>query len=443
MIHGPCGTFNRSSPCMSDGKCTKNFPKDFTNDTITNVDGYPIYRRRNPDNGGQSFIKNISNTDIDIDNRWVVPYSPLLSKTYNAHINVEFCSSVKSIKYICKYVHKGSDMAVFRVENTNVNAPPVNKNDEITLYQIGRYISSNKAVWRIFGFPIHERDPAVVQLAVHLENGQRVYFTNETVIDRAINPPKTTLTEFFELCNRADDFGAFARTLLYSQVPRYFTWAQTKQRIPRKQGSPVDACPNLFKSNALGRVFTVNPRQTECFYLRLLLINVTGPLSFQDIRKVNGQQYTTYKDACLALGLLEDDNQWECMLAEAALNCTAIQIRLLFAIVLTTCFPARAEILWDNHKDSMTDDILHQHRTRCNDLAITFSDDMYNEALIAIEDLCIIIANLPLSHFGMNSPNRGATDLMNTEMNREMQYNTVETTAIVTVKSTRFSCSVT
>ncbi|GBP54192.1 hypothetical protein EVAR_43217_1 [Eumeta japonica] len=345
MIHGPCGTLNSSSPCMADGKCTKNFPKDFTNDTVTNVDGYPIYRRRNPENGGQSFIKNIINTDIDIDNRWVVPYSPLLSKTYNAHINVEFCSSVKSIKYICKYVHKGSDMAVFRVENTNVNAPPVNKNDEITLYQIGRYISSNEAAWRIFGFPIHERDPAVVQLAIHLEN--------------------------------------------------------------------------------------VNPRHTECFYLRLLLVNVTGPLSFQDIRKVNGQQYPTYKDACLALGLLEDDNQWECMLAEAALNCTAIQIRLLFAIVLTTCFPARAQILWENHKDSMTDDILHQHRIRCHDLTITFSDEMYNEALIAIEDLCIVIANLPLSNFGMNSPNRTASDLMNTEMNRELQYSTVEMAAIV------------
>ncbi|CAF4943981.1 unnamed protein product [Pieris macdunnoughi] len=195
---------------------------------------------------------------------------------------------------------------------------------------------------------------------------------------------------------------------------------------------PVDACPNLFKSNALGRVFTVNPKQTECFYLRLLLVNVTGPLSFQDIRKVNGQQYSTYKDACLALGLLEDDNQWECMFAEAALNCTAIQIRLLFAIVLTTCFPARAQILWDNHKDSMTDDILHQHRTRCNDVTITFSDAMYNEALIAIEDLCIIIANLSLSHFGMNSPDRAVSDFMNTEMNREMQYNTVEMAAIVT-----------
>lgn len=86
----------------------------------------------------------------------------------------------------------------------------------------------------------------------------------------------------------------------------------------------------FIKSNTLGRLFTVNPRHTECFYLRLLLVNVTGPLSFQD-----GEQYPTYKDACLVLGLLQDDNQWECMLAEVALNCTAIQIRLLFGIVLT------------------------------------------------------------------------------------------------------------
>ncbi|GBM05724.1 hypothetical protein AVEN_190173-1 [Araneus ventricosus] len=87
MIHGPCGILNRSSPCMVDGKCTKRFPKDFINDTVTHIDGYPIYRRRSTENGGQSFIKTISNADIDIDNRWVVPYSPLLSKTFNAHIN--------------------------------------------------------------------------------------------------------------------------------------------------------------------------------------------------------------------------------------------------------------------------------------------------------------------------------------------------------------------
>jgi hypothetical protein len=75
MIHGPYGNLNRSLSCMVDGKCTKDFPKNFTNDTITNVDGYPI----NPDNGGQSFVKNINNIDIDIDNRRVIPYSLLLN----------------------------------------------------------------------------------------------------------------------------------------------------------------------------------------------------------------------------------------------------------------------------------------------------------------------------------------------------------------------------
>ena len=52
--------------------------------------------------------------------------------------------------------------------------------DEIAQYQAGRYISSSEAVWRILSFPIHERSPAFVHFAVHLQNGQRVYFRNPT-----------------------------------------------------------------------------------------------------------------------------------------------------------------------------------------------------------------------------------------------------------------------
>ena len=44
--------------------------------------------------------------------------------------------------------------------------------DEIKNYQTGRYILSNEAIWRIFGLEIRQRYPAVVNLAVHLENGQ-------------------------------------------------------------------------------------------------------------------------------------------------------------------------------------------------------------------------------------------------------------------------------
>ncbi|XP_023315516.1 uncharacterized protein LOC111693854 [Trichogramma pretiosum] len=41
MIHGPCGIINNSSPCMKDGKCTKRYPRDLNNNTITGEDGYP------------------------------------------------------------------------------------------------------------------------------------------------------------------------------------------------------------------------------------------------------------------------------------------------------------------------------------------------------------------------------------------------------------------
>lgn len=140
MIHGPCGVFNINSPCMVDGKCTKRYPRVLIPDTITGNDGYPQYRRRLTDQNGKSIILNVRDHDIDVDNRWMVPYSPLLSKTYKAHINVEYCNSVKSIKYICKYVNKGSDMAVFGVSAEN------RVTDEITQFQIARYISSNEAV---------------------------------------------------------------------------------------------------------------------------------------------------------------------------------------------------------------------------------------------------------------------------------------------------------
>ncbi|XP_063912257.1 uncharacterized protein LOC135129106 [Zophobas morio] len=113
MIHGPCGRHNPHSPCMKDGKCTKKYPRQLLQETQTGGDGYPLYRRRKPNDGGYTTTNKINNVDFEVDNRWIVPYSPILSKSFNAHINVESCNSVKSIKYICKYVNKGSDMAIF------------------------------------------------------------------------------------------------------------------------------------------------------------------------------------------------------------------------------------------------------------------------------------------------------------------------------------------
>ncbi|XP_054290927.1 uncharacterized protein LOC129005912 [Macrosteles quadrilineatus] len=414
MIHGPCGLHNPHSPCMKDGKCTKKYPRAMYKETQTGGDGYPQYRRRIPEEGGFTTNIKIKNMDFETNNQWIVPYSPLLLKTFNAHINVEYCNSVKSIKYICKYVNKGSDMAVFGFGNPNV------PNDEIDQFLMGRYISSNEAVWRILGFEIHERFPAVMHLSVHLENGQRVYFTEENVAQRAVDPPNTTLTAFFELC-RADEF---AKTLLYHEVPHYYTWnPRTKKFCKRKRGVHHPEVDGIYSTGTLGRVYTVHPSNSECYYLRMLLHVVKGPTSFQDLKIVEGQVCQTFREACSKLGLLECDLYWNNTLAEASETRHPHQIRTLFAIILTTCAPSNPHDLWERHKESMSEDILLRVRRDNPDQEVQYTENIFNEALISLEDMCISINNKILNELGLLSPERNnRNDVIDKELLRETQY---------------------
>ena len=139
------------------------------------------------------------------------------------------CNSVKSIKYICKYINKGSDMTMVQLEDKD-------KYDEIKRFQMARYISSNEAVWRILDFPIQQRYPAIIQLAVHLENGQRIYFTENNIRERIQTPPKTMLTSYFYLCG----IDEFAKTILYQEIPQYYTWQVSSKSCKRRlQGDRV------------------------------------------------------------------------------------------------------------------------------------------------------------------------------------------------------------
>ncbi|GBN21339.1 hypothetical protein AVEN_70823-1 [Araneus ventricosus] len=133
MVHDPCGTININSPCMRDGQCCKSFPKQFMDDTEENVNGYPIYRRR--------ATEPVQVGKYSIDNRWVVPYNPWLLKKFNAHINVEVCSSVKSVKYLYKYVYKGHDAASVKIQKEGAL-----DHNEILSFVEGRYVSAPEAM---------------------------------------------------------------------------------------------------------------------------------------------------------------------------------------------------------------------------------------------------------------------------------------------------------
>jgi hypothetical protein len=102
MVHS-CG--NR---CLEDGKCTKHFPKAFQPRTSIDGEGYPLYYR--PDDGREYKVNGVM-----VDNRWIVPYNPYLSAKFNCHINVESLVSFSTLKYVHKYIHKGSDRATLEV----------------------------------------------------------------------------------------------------------------------------------------------------------------------------------------------------------------------------------------------------------------------------------------------------------------------------------------
>ncbi|GFX50911.1 ATP-dependent DNA helicase [Trichonephila clavipes] len=165
--------------------------------------------------------------------------------------------------------------------------------DEVTRYDSGRYISNSEAVWRILCFPIHERFPPVIHLSVHLENGQRVYFTEDNTIHKILNPQKTTLMAFFELC-QGDNF---AKTLLYCEVTAYYVWKNSKF-YRRKKGKAFSGYPEIKKDQVLGRVYIVHPGNTERYYLRLLLHKIPGPTSFTALKIVTGVVQPSFQTAC-------------------------------------------------------------------------------------------------------------------------------------------------
>ena len=125
-----------------------------------------------------------------MDNRQIIPYSLYLTAKYHTYINVKVYASIKSVKYIHKYIYKGSDRTTLRLIDSN----------KVSQYLQGRYIGPSKAIWRLFKFPVYREFPPVIQLAVHLLGEQPIYFQpDQSVqeIQQRLELSCSTLTAFF------------------------------------------------------------------------------------------------------------------------------------------------------------------------------------------------------------------------------------------------------
>ncbi|XP_028804724.1 uncharacterized protein LOC114759678 [Neltuma alba] len=369
MMHGPCGSSNKKSPCMKDGKCSKYFPKKFVDHTVVDEDGYPTYRRRRD---GHTIVKK----GVTLDNRYVVPYNANLLRLFRGHINVEKTNQSQAIKYLFKYISKGNDRVVAGIYKTGNASDSEMTFDEITHYLNCRYVSPCEAAWRIFAFDIHHRYPSVERLSFHLPMEQAIYYSYAQPVSSIMDKP-TVRQSMFLAWMSLNQSQSFARTLTYIQIPQFYTFDK-KLKIwkPRQRGF------------AIGRLAHSSPSQGETYYLRVLLTKVRGPKSYEEIRTVNDIIYPTFRAACYALGLLQDDQEYIDAIKEASFWATGHYLRRFFVSMLLCNCLSQPMSVWEKTKEYIYEDMLYVPRAQQQLTGLKFSDKDKEEAsLVAIEKL--------------------------------------------------------
>ena len=170
---------------------------------------------------------------------------------------------------------------------------------EVAYYQHYRTLSGPAAMRTILGdrefLKSYYFSHGIELLPVHLENQDMVQLPGESREDfqRALDhPPRSKLLKFFQVVRQENLAGT-----KYVDIPTSHRW---------KNGTWV---ATERGTRALGVIMPVVRRGAnfEKYCLYLLLSNVPGPTSFQSLKEVDGRQFDIFKGACIALGLIHDD----------------------------------------------------------------------------------------------------------------------------------------
>ena len=326
-----------------------------------------------------------------------------------------------SVRYITKYVFKGHD-------RTTAGLADDQNRDEIKEYVDARYIGSVESCWHMFEFSMHALKPTVYRLPVHLEDQQLVYYNPDDnpddVLERGANK-ETQLTAWFKINQSNPD----ARNTTYQNFPQ--TWVYDSKR---KVWKPIQ------QGQAISCMYFASPSSGERFYLQLLLTVVTGATSFANLCTVNNIPYNTFKEACFALGLLEDDYEWIQCLQEAGEMQMGYTLHMLFATILFHCNPTSPGALWDQFKHHICNDLMYRltniHPNR--DFA---QEEVYDYGLHLIDHVLrnwgTQLADIP----GMPQivGNWGVVAEGNRLINEQLNYNREDLAARVTVNTAQFN----
>ena len=210
-----------------------------------------------------------------------------------------------------------------------------------------------------------------MKLALHLENQQSMVFFVDAEIEYVQSRQKhTTLTAWF-VANQKFPNALELTTLIFL-------------RSLCGTNLSVNGNRELRDGTMIARVYSAHPWEGRRFYLRILLNHVTCCMSFQDIRTLpDGTVCDTYKESALRRGLLEDDQEADQCLAEAAICYMPAQLRQLFVTILLFVEPSIPLALWDKYKAFFAEDFLCRAGTGIANVEL--DEHILNSVLLDLE----------------------------------------------------------
>ena len=113
----------------------------------------------------------------------------------------------------------------------------------------------------------------------------------------------------------------------------------------------------------MGRLPLFEPSMGDVFYLKLLLTHdhCKGTKSEEGLRTVQGTIHKSCKDACIALGILQNEQEWDNCLQEIEESVTSSRFRNLFATLVIENSPSNVEELFEKYHVKFVEDYTYTH----------------------------------------------------------------------------------
>ncbi|PWA60820.1 hypothetical protein CTI12_AA376480 [Artemisia annua] len=126
----------------------------------------------------------------------------------------------------------------------------------------------------------------------------------------------------------------------------------------------------------------------ERYYLRMLSNVLKGPKSFVKLMTINKKLCATFKEACFAYGLLNDDKEWTHAITEIGGWAFGPKLRDTFVTILLFCDVSRPLKLREASWNTVSEDILHKKRKLFKYPNLQLTDDqLRNYCLMEVQDI--------------------------------------------------------